>query len=61
MSAREPKLQWNVEGVGSTIINGGRIMGTSQVNLTYPVTNLGSRKERKGQPEHATYLISFES
>jgi len=36
-------------------------METSQINLTYPVINLGSRKERKGQPEHATYLISFES
>ena len=36
-------------------------METSQINLTDPVNNLGSRKERKGQPEHATYLISFES
>jgi len=37
------------------------MLGTSQVNLLYPVTNLGSRKERKGPQEHATYLISFES
>jgi len=26
----------------------------TQVNLTYPVSTLGSRKERKGHPEHAT-------
>jgi len=37
------------------------MLGTSQVNLPYPVTNLGSRKARKGPQEHATYLISFES
>ena len=36
-------------------------METSQINLTYPVNNLGSRQERKGQQKHATYLISFES
>ena len=36
-------------------------METSQINLIYPVNDLGSRKERKGQPEHATYLISSES
>jgi hypothetical protein len=38
-----------------------RIMETPQVNLTYPVDNLGSRRERMGQLEHATYLILFES
>ena len=36
-------------------------METSQINLTDPVNNLGSRKERKGQQEHATSLISFAS
>ena len=30
------------------------IMEVSQVNLTYPVNNLGSRKERKGHQEHVT-------
>jgi hypothetical protein len=61
MSAREPKLQRNMEGVGYLIANLSSAMRTSQVNLTYPANNLGSRKERKGQLEHATYIISFES
>jgi len=34
---------------------------TSQVNLPYPVSTLGSRKARKGQLEHATYSMSFKS
>ena len=32
-----------------------------QVNLTYPVCRLGSRRERMGQREHATSIILFES
>jgi hypothetical protein len=36
-------------------------MGSSRVNLTYPVNNSGSRKARKGQLEHATYIILHES
>ena len=38
-----------------------RFMETPQVHLTYPVDNLGSRRERTGQEEHATYIILFES
>ena len=35
---------------------------TTQVNLIYPVSILGSRKERKGQGDkHATYSIPFAS
>ena len=37
------------------------LMATPQVNLTYPVDTLGSRRERKGQEEHATSIILFES
>ena len=37
------------------------IMETPQVNLTYPVDTLGSRRERTGQLERATYIISIES
>ena len=34
----------------------------TQVNLTYPVSILGSRKERMGQGEkHATSIVPFES
>ena len=36
-------------------------MESPQVNLTYPVDNLGSRRERTGQEEHATYIILFAS
>ena len=36
-------------------------METPQVNLTYPVDTLGSRRERTGQRERATYSISIES
>ena len=61
MSAREPKLQSDKEGVGSAKIKKHRIMETPQVNLTYPVDTLGSRRERMGQRERATYIISFES
>ena len=38
-----------------------RCMETPQVNLTYPVANLGSRRERTGQEEHATSIILLES
>ena len=38
-----------------------RFMETPQVNLTYPVDTLGSRRERTGQEEHATSIILFES
>ena len=38
-----------------------RFMETPQVNLTYPVDTLGSRRERTGQEEHATYIILCES
>ena len=38
-----------------------RIMETPQVNLTYPVDTLGRRRERMGQRERATSIISFES
>ena len=31
------------------------------VNLNYPVQSLGSRRERMGQREHATYGMLFES
>jgi hypothetical protein len=31
------------------------------VNLHYPVQSLGSRRERMGQREHATYGMLFES
>jgi hypothetical protein len=36
-------------------------VGTSQVNLTYPVNHLGSHRAWKGHRERATYIISFES
>ena len=35
-------------------------LGT-RVNLIYPVVMLGSRKERTGHREHATYSIALES
>ena len=38
-----------------------RCMETPQVNLTYPVDTLGSRRERTGQEEHATSIILFAS
>ena len=59
MSAREPKLQCALEGVGSPITH--MLWETPQVHLRYPADTLGSRKERKGQLEHATYSIAFES
>ena len=37
------------------------LMATPQVNLTYPVDTLGSRRERMGQRERATYIILLES
>ena len=43
------------------MIKNNKIMETPQVNLTYPVDTLGSRRERTGQLERATYIISFES
>jgi hypothetical protein len=61
MSARAPKLQSEKEGVGASMSNIMGIMETPQVNLPSPVDNLGSRRERMGQREHATYLIWFES
>ena len=36
-------------------------METPQVTLTYPVATLGSRRERTGQRERATYSILFQS
>lgn len=36
-------------------------METPQVNLTYPVDTLGSRRERTGQRERATSIISIAS
>jgi hypothetical protein len=36
-------------------------MGTSQINLNYPVSNLGDHKEWNGQQEHATYVSLLES
>ena len=47
--------------VGSSIGHTLWTRKTSQVNLPYPVSTLGSRKARKGQLEHATYSMSFES
>ena len=35
------------------------LLETLRVNLTYPVFMLGSRRERSGQREHATYSISL--
>jgi hypothetical protein len=61
MSAREPKLQSDKEGVGSAMSQNPGLMETPQVNLTYPVANLGSRRERMGPLERATYIILLES
>ena len=35
------------------------LLETIRVNLIYPVFMLGSRRERSGQREHATYSIAF--
>ena len=43
------------------MIKHNRIMETPQINLTYPVDSLGSRRERMGQREHATSSILLES
>jgi hypothetical protein len=61
MSARKPKLQSDKEAVGSSMKKSSRCMETPQVNLTYPVDTLGSRRERTGQEEHATSIILFAS
>jgi hypothetical protein len=61
MSAREPKLPSDKAGVGSSMSQHHGIMETPQVNLTYPVDTLGSRRERTGRLERATYIISLES
>ena len=59
MSAREPKPLRNPEEVGLSITKVLRVMEISQVNLNYPVNNLGSRKERKGQAvtRHLNHLV----
>ena len=42
--------------------NGVRIQMAAQINLTYPVQILGSRKERMGQGDaHAPSLVLLES
>src|SRR5690348_13083520 len=56
MSAREPKLQCALEGVGSPITH--VLWETPQVNLMYPADNLGSRKVRKGQRENTSPTAS---
>jgi hypothetical protein len=61
MSAREPKLPSDKAGVGAAMSKNHGIMATPQVNLTYPVATLGSRRERTGQEEHATCIILFAS
>ena len=61
MSANETETLSQHEGSRVNALQRGGSATAARVNLHYPVQSLGSRRERMGQQEHATYSILFES
>ena len=61
MSANETETLSQREGSRASALKRAGSAEAARVNLNYPVQSLGSRRERMGQQEHATYGILFES
>ena len=61
MSANETETLSEHEGSRVNALQRGGSAAAARVNLHYPVQSLGSRRERMGQREHATYGILLES